>query len=317
VNGAASPIIGGTVTKGDPAVVLLISYPADQSSFDTCTASVISPTVLLTAAHCVDPGKHPGYSFGVFTGPDASAYPTVASLKPKLSPVKSVHAHPDYDTAPPFHADIAVIVLDKPLLAAPLPVNRAAPTAAMVGGPARIVGYGQVQYKQFNVIKHEAPTVVAALGAQDTIVVGDNVHRSCIGDSGGPALVMIDGVETIVGVDSYTETSGCLEPAHYRRTDVYTAFLDQYVPPPVPPVDAGLGGSGGGGSTGSGTGSGGEGGAAAATSSSATSSSGGDESSSGGCAVGGDRRGESGASAAALLAAAALWRRRAVKRRRA
>jgi secreted trypsin-like serine protease len=312
VNGVASPIIGGAVTTGDPAVVLLISYPADQSTFDTCTASLIAPTVLLTAAHCVDAANHPGYGFGVFTGPDASAYATVAALKPKLIAVQSVHAHPDYNPAPPFHADLAVVVLAKPLLTAPLPISRTAPTAALVGGPARIVGYGQIQYKQYNVIKHEAPTVVAALGVEDTIVVGDTVHRSCIGDSGGPALVVLDGVETIVGVDSYTELSGCLEPAHYRRTDVYTAFLDQYAPPPPPPVDAGLGGGGGSSSSGSS----GVGGATVATSSSATSASGGDEAASSGCAVGGDRAGDCPASLAALLAAAALWRR-AVTRRRA
>src|SRR3954471_3808679 len=77
---AASPIIGGTATTGDPAVVLLVSYPPDLSTFDTCTASVIAPKVLLTAAHCLDPKDHPGYLFGVFTGPDASAYPTIDVL---------------------------------------------------------------------------------------------------------------------------------------------------------------------------------------------------------------------------------------------
>src|SRR3954470_12207916 len=74
VDEAASPIIGGTVTTGDPAVVLLVSYPPDLSTFDTCTAALIAPDALVTAAHCVDAKHHPGYLFGVFTGPDASAY---------------------------------------------------------------------------------------------------------------------------------------------------------------------------------------------------------------------------------------------------
>ncbi len=317
VGEAAAPIIGGTPTTGDPAVVLLVSYPLDESALDTCTAALIAPTVLVTAAHCVDPSTHGGHAFGVFTEPDASTYADIAQLKPHLAAVKSVHVHPEYDTAPPFRADIAVVVLDQPLTAAPLPINRAALSPSLVGGPARIVGYGQVQYGKYNVIKHEASTVVASIGPVDTVIVGDLKHRSCIGDSGGPALVKIDGVETIVGVDSYAETSGCLEPANYRRTDVYTAFLDQYAPPPAPPADGGLGGGGAGGN-GNGNGSGGEGGSGGSDSvtATATASSGGSEPSSGGCAVSSAPWGDSGAvSAAALLAAAALWRRRRAAKR--
>ena len=316
VGEAAAPIFGGTKATGDPAVVLLVSCPLDESTLDTCTAALIAPTVLVTAAHCVDPGTHGGHAFGVFTGPDASAYANITQLKPELAKVKSVHVHPEYDTAPPFRADIAVVVLDQPITAAPLPINRSALSPSLVGGAERIVGYGQVQYGKYNVIKHEASTVVASIGPVDTVVVGDLKHRSCIGDSGGPALVKIDGVETIVGVDSYAETSGCLEAASYRRMDVYTAFLDQYAPPPAPPVDGGLGdGGAGGGGSGSG-GEGGSGGDGGATST-ATSSSGGSESSSGGCAISSAPWVDSGAiSAAALLAAAALWRRRRAARRR-
>jgi secreted trypsin-like serine protease len=312
VSEAASPIIGGTATTGDPAVVLLVSYPADESVLATCTAAVIAPTVLITAAHCVDPGTHGGHTFGVFTGPDASAYANVAQLKPKLAAVKSVHVHPEYDTAPPFRADLAVVVLAQPVAVDPLPINRSALSPSLVGGAARIVGYGQVQYGKYNVIKHEATTVLASIGPVDTAVVGDVKHRSCIGDSGGPALVKIDGVETIVGVDSYTETAGCLEAASYRRTDAYTAFLNEYAPPPTPQVDGGLGGGGAGGDGGGGAGGSGGGGETA------TSSSGGDESepSSGGCAVSSVPRGDRAASSVGLLAAAALWRRRRATKRR-
>lgn len=247
----AQAIIGGTPTTGDPAVVLLVSYPPDHSTFDACTASVIAPTVLLTAAHCLDPQSHPGYAFGVFTGPDASAYPTANVLVPQLgAAAKEVHLHPDYDPNAPFHADLGVVVLDQAIAAAPLPVSRSPVSAALVGAPARIVGYGQTVYDQYNAQKHEATTVLSSIGTDDTIVVGDGMHRSCIGDSGGPALVKLSGVETIVGVDSYTELKGCLEPASYRRPDLYLAFIDSYAPPAA--VDAGPLGGGGAGTGGSG-----------------------------------------------------------------
>ncbi|MEO7330950.1 MAG: trypsin-like serine protease [Minicystis sp.] len=286
---AATPIIGGTVDQGDPAIVLLVSIPPDHSFFDTCTASLIAPTVLLTAAHCLDPKTHAGYAFGVFSGADASAYPTAAALGPQLLAVKSVHMHPDYDDAPPFHADLGVALLEEALEVTPLPIARSAPAPAIVGGPARIVGYGQTKYGEYNAVKHEASTVVAAIGDEDTIVVGDGERRGCVGDSGGPALVKVDGVEQIVGVDSYTETTGCLEPAHYRRADVYASFLDTYAPPPV--VDAGVDAS-----------SGATGGAS-------------DPGTSGGCAIAGNARGGGGALAALFLGAVALLRRTRARRR--
>jgi hypothetical protein len=253
----------------------------------------------------VDPATHGGHVFGVFVGPDAAAYDTIAKLKPKLLSVKSEHIPIAYNPAPPFRADIGVVVLDQPISVTPLPMNRKVLQASLAGTAARIVGYGQVTFNKYNVTKNEATTVVQSLGPEDTVIVGDGVRRSCIGDSGGPALVMLDGVETIIGVDSYTETTGCIEPANYRRTDVFTTFLDMYAPPP-PATDGGMGGAGGGGG-GSATGAGGS---AAAT----TTTSGGNETSSGGCAIQGDRRGDLGTSAVALLAAAALWvRRRRVK----
>ena len=262
---ASAPIIGGVVDNADTAVVLLVSYSPDHQTLDTCTAAVISPTVLLTAAHCIDATNHPGYGYGVFTGPDASAYPDVASFLPVLLSVKEVHPHPSYDPAAPFVADIGVVVLNQPLNVTPLPINRVALTPSIVGQAARLVGYGQTTYGQFNAIKHQAATVVAALGTDDTVAVGDSTHRSCVGDSGGPALVTIAGVETIIGEDSYTDTTGCIDPANYRRTDVYLPFLDTY----VPPVTSSSSSSSSSATTGSGSTSG-----AATTSGAGTSSSG-------------------------------------------
>ncbi|MFO0590421.1 MAG: trypsin-like serine protease [Polyangiaceae bacterium] len=233
-------VVGGDATSADPAVVMLVSYPPDHSVFETCTASVVSDTVVLTAAHCVDPDTHPGAGFGVFLGPDASAFATANTLIPQLVPIKEAHVHPDYDKSPPFTADIGVAVLEAPVDVAPLPVHRESVGPEIVGQAARIVGYGQIKYKEYNAVKHQASTSVAALDKGDTLTVGDKDHRSCVGDSGGPALVAFNGVEHIVGVDSYTDLAGCLDPAHYRRPDLYTSFLDQYVPPP-----SGTGGAGG------------------------------------------------------------------------
>jgi hypothetical protein len=104
--------------------------------------------VLLTAAHCLDPETHSGYSFGVFTGADASAYPTAATLAPQLAPVKEVVLHPEYDPDPPFVADIGVAILEEAVSIEPLPFQREALGEDVVGKAARIVGYGQAKYEE-------------------------------------------------------------------------------------------------------------------------------------------------------------------------
>lgn len=291
---ASAPILGGADDAGDPAVLLIASYPADLTTLDTCSAVLLAPDVVLTAAHCLDAAAHPGEKHGVFVGPDASAYPTASTLVPRLVPITEVHLHPDYQRAAPFRADIAIAKLASPLSIAPLPILRRALTPDDVGRPARIVGYGETKYQQPNLVKHTADTALTALDPDDTITVGDVMHKSCIGDSGGPAFMMLDGRETVVGIDSYTDLQGCLEPAHYRRTDAYTAFIDGFVPPPPDPTAASTASSGG----------------ASASSSSAGGAGGGALDDGGGCAIAAPERGD--ASIAVGLAGLAVlaWGRR-------
>ncbi len=284
VGEADSPIIGGQATTGDPAVVLLVSYSPDHSIIDTCTAAIIAPDVVLTAAHCIDPFTHPSYTFGIFLGPDASAYTTVSQIAPQLVPVQATHMHPAYDYQPPFNADIGVAVLAQPVAVTPLPIFRTAPLAALVGQPARIVGYGQTVAGQINSVKHEATTILAAIDSGDTVTVGDTVKRSCVGDSGGPALVQLNGVETIIGEDSYTDVAGCVDAAHYRRTDLYMAFLDQYAPPAPPATSTTTGATPA--TTGSGHGATGSGGAGNASTSAGASGGALADPASSGCSVG-------------------------------
>ncbi|MDB4960707.1 MAG: Vitamin K-dependent protein [Myxococcales bacterium] len=239
LSSSEDPIIGGTRSTGMTATVMLVSFPPDRSVMDTCTAVLVSPTVLLTSAHCVDAPNHPGYLYGVFTGDDATAYPRLVDIEPHLVPVSAVHPHPMYSTQAPFYADLGVVVLAMALPITPLPIQRTPLDSSVIGKTAQIVGYGQTTYQQINRARYEATTTVTAI-ENDTVVVGDPQHRACLGDSGGPAIV--EGV--LIGVDSYGPT-GCTAAAHYRRVDSFLPFIDQYAPPPAGPgPDAGPGGGG-------------------------------------------------------------------------
>ena len=61
------------------------------------------------------------------------------------------------------------------------------------------------------------------------IGVGDSRHGTCNGDSGGPAFMRIDGVETIVGVTSYGNAD-CSDGGFDARVDSDLAFIDTYLP---------------------------------------------------------------------------------------
>ncbi len=215
------PIIGGSMDANDPAVVLLAAYPANMSTLFTCSAVVVSPSHLLTAAHCLD---HPGYTFGVYYGADASAYSTLVELAPQLSPVTAVHMYPGYQTASPFEGDIGVVDLATATAVTPLMFDRSPPTADLVNMPVRIVGYGETVYETPNQVRYSASTIVASLDTGDTLLIGDATHRTCVGDSGGPAIY--GGI--VLGIDSYSDTTGCADPSHFRRTDIYAAFIDSY-----------------------------------------------------------------------------------------
>ncbi len=228
-------IIGGTASNGTNATVLLVGYPPARNVAHNCTAVVVSPTVLLTAAHCIDAPTHPNYLYGVFTGADANMDPFLTTLEPMLQPVASVHPHPQYSTTLPFYADIGVVVMASALPIAPLPMRRTALDAGITGRPAQILGYGQTTYQQSNQKRFEAMTTVVGI-ENDTVIVGDSTKHGCLGDSGGPAIV--DG--TLIGIDSYGPT-GCTGPAHYRRVDSFLPFIDTYAPPANGGPDAGPG----------------------------------------------------------------------------
>ena len=228
-----SAIIGGTRSTGASATMMLVGYPPDRSVIHTCTAVLVAPGVLLTAAHCIDAPTHPNYSYGVFTGDDASPYPLLVDLEPHLEGVAQVYPHPSYSSMLPFYADIGVVVLDAALTVAPMPMPSALLDATIIGKPATIIGYGQTTYQEFNSARYEATTTVTAI-ENDTFVVGDAQTRSCLGDSGGP--VIVDGM--VVGIDSYGPT-GCGGPAHYRRVDTFLPFITPFLPPAPGGADAG------------------------------------------------------------------------------
>ena len=218
-------IVNGTDDNSDPAVVMLLSQESGSTVAHLCTAEVISPTVLLTAAHCVDAAGDT--LFYVFKGPDLDR-PTSADWLG----VQSVHANGDFNINKLYNGhDIGVVVLSQPTSIVPLRFNRSVLNSSWMGTAVRLVGYGTSDAAGAKGAgrKRAAHTTLGRVTSY-LFNVGDANGQNCHGDSGGPALVNIDGVETIVGVTSFG-TDPCDEGGYDTRVDLYASWIDHYLHP--------------------------------------------------------------------------------------
>ena len=230
------PIVGGDLDTGDPAIVLFLAQEPTTQLASICTATLISPHVVLTAAHCVIPDAvGANTQFTVFTGTDVDT-----GRPSEFVSVKSTHAHPDFSLRDVLSGgDIAVGILANALSPTPIPMNRAPITDAFPGQPVRMVGYGKTSASDPTGAtagtKRQASTPLISY-TDKLLHVGTAGDTTCEGDSGGPGLMTIGGVEAIVGVVSFGDPD-CSMLAVDTRVDVYA---DDWVWPYVDDADPGF-----------------------------------------------------------------------------
>lgn len=228
----AAAIVGGAPNTTEPGVVqVLIQHetdPTEETSFQ-CTGTVVSPHVVLTAAHCLHASLvGEGQSYFVFFGDDSDS-PSQTADQRNFGYAKNVIVHPDFDpeTTLPAKDDLGVVVLLDPAPTTPRKLQRAKLDETAIGRELVVFGYGQTKAGAVHTSgrRTEMRTPVTRL-TDVHLVTKPRGTSFCEGDSGGPSF--LDG--RLAGVHSSVEIpSRCGGENYDTRVDAHLAWIDAQI----------------------------------------------------------------------------------------
>ncbi len=210
----SSAIIGGTADTTHDAVMALLQRQTPTTVYGcsgTTIAQAGTSAFLLTAAHCVV--LHD--AMDEIIQPLALASPSVMTVVPGPDwqtnhalgheyMVAAIAIAPGYDGTSESPNDMAIVryVTGMPSLPV-ISVLEAADDALVAGATLTLVGYGVTVVGTQNSVRQTVDRPIDSLTAQHLFYLQNDIKGQCSGDSGGPALTRVGGVERVAGVISF------------------------------------------------------------------------------------------------------------------
>lgn len=215
-------IINGTrvTSRSYPIAKVIESSPSGNF---LCTGTLITPTIILTAHHCV------GQSAKVMS----------VQMGGFVYKVRRLWVHPNVttDKSGVIFNDVALLELSRRSYLLPLPLMGS--QSPSLGAEVRVIGFGQTETGSYGELR-TGMSVVSAVSRDfvTTHFKAATQANSCSGDSGGPALLSVinkgERVDAIVGTVSTGTTANCIlgDRTYYvsLRSRSVRRFIQKYAP---------------------------------------------------------------------------------------
>ena len=230
----AGAIVGGGTPSTDGIGRNVVTIVGSRGNF--CSGTMIAPTIVLTAAHCVQP--------------DAT-YKVVeydAQRTPQLRDVSQVATHPQFNLktllAHRATADVALLRLASPLAAArqPPPTVGAPRSPIEVGAQFTVAGIGVTVRGDGKSGGTVRAAKLIATGRPGTLQIRlvdpisegkDQGLGACTGDSGGPVFEEQQGRAVVIGIVSWSTgpngSAGCGGMTGVTPFSLYRDWIAQTV----------------------------------------------------------------------------------------